>query len=82
VHTIQDALALVSQLQPVQVGQSNEASQQVQIEALPPVLVIHLERFLYDTTANGIKKINKPVQFAPELDIPPGADIPLSFPII
>jgi ubiquitin carboxyl-terminal hydrolase 10 len=58
----------------VQVGRagSSEASQQVLLEALPPVLVLHLERFLYDATADGINKINKPVRFAPELEIPPG----------
>jgi len=69
VHTIQDALSHISQPQPVQVG-SSEASQQVLIEALPPVLVLHLKRFLYDTAARGVVKIGKPVQFSPELEIP------------
>ena len=83
-HTIQDALALVSQPQPVRVGQSNssEASQQLQIEALPPVLILHLERFLYDATADGTMKIKKPVQFGPELEIPLGTVLPVSFPVI
>jgi ubiquitin carboxyl-terminal hydrolase 10 len=44
----------------------------VQIEALPPILVLHLERFLYDAAADAMVKISKPVQFAPELEIPPG----------
>ncbi|KAF8484498.1 hypothetical protein DFH94DRAFT_235293 [Russula ochroleuca] len=72
IHTIQDALAYVSQPQPVQVGQSSpsEASQQVLLEVLPPVLVLHLERFLYDAATDGINKISKPVHFAPELEIP------------
>ncbi|KAF8484504.1 hypothetical protein DFH94DRAFT_842406 [Russula ochroleuca] len=72
VHAIQDALAHVSQPQPVQVGQSSsrEASQQVLLEALPPVLVVHLERFPYNVAADDIKKISKPVQFTPELEIP------------
>jgi len=56
----------------VQVG-SSEASQQVLIEALPPILVLHLKRFLYDTAARGVVKIGKPVQFGPDLDIPLGA---------
>jgi ubiquitin carboxyl-terminal hydrolase 10 len=51
----------------------------VQIEALPPVLALHLERFLYDAAADGIVKISKPVQFAPELEIPVGTIFP-SFP--
>ncbi|KAF8470409.1 hypothetical protein DFH94DRAFT_811604 [Russula ochroleuca] len=72
VLTIQDALAHISQPQSVEVGPSgsSEASQQVLIEALPPVLVLHLKRFLYDTAARGVVKIGKPVQFTPELEIP------------
>jgi len=72
VHSIQDALAQISQPQSVQVGPSgsNEASQQVLIEALPPILVLHLKRFLYDTAARGVVKVGKPVQFGPDLDIP------------
>jgi ubiquitin carboxyl-terminal hydrolase 10 len=59
----------------VQLGPSAriKASQQVFVEELPPVLVLHLKRFLYDVAANGIVKISKPVQFAPELEIPLGA---------
>ena len=74
VYTIQDALAHVSQPQPVKVDQSSpsEASQQVLLERLPPVLVLHLERFLYDAATESINKISKPVQFAPKLDIPLG----------
>ena len=34
---------------------------------LPPVLVLHLKRFLYDVAADGVVKISKPVQFTPEL---------------
>jgi ubiquitin carboxyl-terminal hydrolase 10 len=58
----------------VQVGLSglSEASQQVLIEALPPVLVLHLKRFLYDMAVCDIVKIEKPVQFMPELEIPLG----------
>ena len=42
------------------------------IEALPPVLVLHLKRFRYDVAAGGVIKIGKAVQFSPELDIPFG----------
>jgi ubiquitin carboxyl-terminal hydrolase 10 len=58
----------------VQVGKSSlgEASQQVLLETLPPVLVLHLERFLNDTAADGINKTRKPVELAPELEIPLG----------
>ncbi|KAI0272074.1 hypothetical protein BGY98DRAFT_169896 [Russula aff. rugulosa BPL654] len=70
VHTVECALAHVSQPQPLQVGRSNlsEASQQVFREALPPVLVLHLRCFPYhDATADCIVRINKPIQFAPKL---------------
>jgi ubiquitin C-terminal hydrolase len=62
---------------------SSAASQQVLIEVLPPVLVIHLKRFLYDPAAGGVIKIDKPVQFTPELEIPLGASfsfVPLPVP--
>ena len=49
-----------------------DASQQMLIEALPPVLVLHLKRFRYDAAAGGVIKIGKPVQFFPEFDIPFG----------
>jgi ubiquitin carboxyl-terminal hydrolase 10 len=74
VHAIEDALALISHPQPVELGPSGfgEASQRVFIDVLPPVLVLHLKRFLYDVAAGGIVKISKPVQFAPELEVPLG----------
>ncbi|KAI0050880.1 cysteine proteinase [Auriscalpium vulgare] len=76
VRTIQDALSHISQPQAVQMASSTrpdttvEASQQILIEALPPVLVLHLKRFLYDVTAKGVVKIGKAVAFSPELEIP------------
>ncbi|KAI0063416.1 cysteine proteinase [Artomyces pyxidatus] len=76
VKSIQDALASISQPQSVQVtsptrpGTTVEASQQIFIEALPPVLVLHLKRFLYDTSAKGVVKIGKAVAYSPELEIP------------
>ena len=56
------------------VGQSssNKATQQVLLEEFPPILVLHLERFLYDVATEGMNKISKPVQFGPELEIPLG----------
>jgi len=80
VHTIHDALALLSQAQPVEVGQSSssKASQVVLLEALPPVLVLHLERFLYDSTADRTNKISKRVQFPQNLKIPLEIMVPIS----
>ena len=47
-------------------------NQQVLIETLPPVLVLHLNRVRYDAAAGGIMKIGKSIQIAPELEIPIG----------
>jgi hypothetical protein len=74
VHTIEDAVAHILQPQPGQIGQSSsrEASQHVQIETLPRVLVLHLKRFVYDAAVDGIIKISKPVHFTPELEVSHG----------
>ena len=71
IRTVQDALMHVSQPQVSTSGLDN-ASQQVFIEVLPPVLVLHLNRVRYDVTADGIKKIGKSIQLAPKLEIPLG----------
>lgn len=39
---------------------------------LPPVLVLHLKRFLYDTTVNDVVKLSKKIAFGTELEIPKG----------
>jgi hypothetical protein len=52
-----------------------DASGQVLIEVLPPVLVLHLNRVQFDAAAGGITKIGKPIQLAPELEIPLGTII-------
>ena len=84
VHTIQDALAHVSQPQHVPVGQSssNEAIQQVLLETIPPILVLHLDRFPYDEATEGIVKISKPVQFTPELEIPHRTIFSFALPVL
>jgi len=80
VYTVQDALALISQPQSVQVEPSDpsKASQQVTvlIETFPPVLIVYLKRFLYDIVAGGVVKNCKPVQFSPGLKIPPDIMVP------
>ena len=74
VNTIQDALACISRSQSVQRGPTDlgDSSHQVLIEALPPILVLHLKRFRYDAAAGGVNKIGKSIQFASELEIPLG----------
>ncbi|KAH9950226.1 hypothetical protein B0H21DRAFT_686903 [Amylocystis lapponica] len=77
VHTIKDALQSISQKQPVQItsptrpGVVLEAQQQALIESLPPILILHLKRFHYDTNVGDVVKIGKQVAFGPELDIGP-----------
>ena len=71
IRTVLDALMRVSQSQVSASGLGN-ASQQVLLDALPPVLVLHLNRFRYDAVAGGIMKIDNSIQFAPELKIPLG----------
>ncbi|KAN0105392.1 hypothetical protein V8E52_011059, partial [Russula decolorans] len=80
VHTVQDALMRLSRSQSMQDGPSgvSDASQQLLIEALPPVLVLHLKRFRYDTAVGGVIKIGKPVHFSPELEIPLDVMVPTS----
>ncbi|KAJ4478368.1 hypothetical protein J3R30DRAFT_3333394 [Lentinula aciculospora] len=74
IHTIQDALSNISQPQTVHLGDPpREGSQLVLIEALPPVLVLHMKRFEYDSSVGGVVKVGKQVTFGPELVI--GSDV-------
>ena len=76
---MQDALSYISDPQPVLVthpsrpGATLVAEQQVHIHLLPPILVLHMKRFCYDTSVGGVVKVGKQVRFEPELDIPNGA---------
>jgi hypothetical protein len=38
----------------------------------PPLLVIHFKRSLYDTAVGGEANTGKPIQFTPDIEIPPG----------
>ncbi|KAJ8468621.1 hypothetical protein ONZ45_g17184 [Pleurotus djamor] len=73
IHTVQDALSHISQPQTVQVtqrpGVTVDASQLVLIESLPPVLVLHMKRFCYDTDVKGVVKVGKHIAFGPELEV-------------
>jgi ubiquitin carboxyl-terminal hydrolase 10 len=48
------------------------------ISALPPVLVLHLNRVRYDAAAGGLIKIGKSIRFGPDLEIPHGTIFQLS----
>lgn len=77
-RTIEDALRHISLPQAVQVasvtkgGAIVDASQQVLVDSLPPILVLHLKRFLYDTKTKGVVKISKGVAFGSDLELPLG----------
>lgn len=47
-----------------------DATKQVYIETFPPVLILHLKRFVYDPLARDVVKKNKPIAYASELIIP------------
>ncbi|KDQ50115.1 hypothetical protein JAAARDRAFT_42360 [Jaapia argillacea MUCL 33604] len=75
-HTITDALQYIPHPQSVQVtspirpGVIIDASQQVLIEPLPPILVLRLKRFHSHVGVGGAVKIGKQTPFGPELEIP------------
>ena len=77
-HTIQEALQFISAPHSVEItaptrpGAIIEASRQELIETLPPVLVLHLKRFLYDTNVGDVVKLGKHVTFGPDLEIGSG----------
>ncbi|KAI9264091.1 hypothetical protein BDA99DRAFT_48152 [Phascolomyces articulosus] len=49
-------------------GQRVEATKQVYLETLPPVLILHMKRFVFDNVG-GVQKLQKPVQYGAELTI-------------
>ncbi|KAF9267621.1 cysteine proteinase [Marasmius fiardii PR-910] len=79
IHSIEDALSHISEPETIQrshptlPGSTIDASQQVLIESLPPVLVVHLKRFCYDINVGGVMKVGKQVTFQDELII--GGDV-------
>jgi len=49
--------------------QEVEATRSLSVEELPPVLILHLKRFVYDAATGGVQKIMKAVDFPVDLDI-------------
>lgn len=50
--------------------QEVEASRSLSLEDLPPVLILHMKRFLYDTSSGGSQKLSKTIDFPVDLEIP------------
>jgi ubiquitin C-terminal hydrolase len=76
VETIEDALANMCLSDTVtdystRPGVRVDAMKQLALEALPPVLILHLKRFSYDAEAGGTIKNHKVVGFGTELEIAP-----------
>lgn len=51
-------------------GRSNIVKKQMFIDSVPPVLILHLKRFQYDSSFSGTQKIWKKVGYPLELEIP------------
>lgn len=76
ISTVEDALRQLSVPETISDvwapahGTHADATKQVSLEMLPPVLVLHLKRFVFDEVG-GVQKSCKPIHFGPTLHIPP-----------
>lgn len=74
VHTVEDALNELSRPETVQVSSARGAlvdgSKQYLLDAVPPILILHLKRFQYDPVLKGVVKQRKVVRFGTELVLP------------
>lgn len=52
-----------------------EAHRRTTLASLPPVLILHLKRFLYNTSGGGLQKLMKPVEYSADLEISKGNTI-------
>ena len=76
VHTITEALLhlnepeTISGVYSASRGTNVDATKTVYLETVPPILTLHLKRFLYDPVENRVVKKGKAVAYGPELIIP------------
>ncbi|KAL1917219.1 uncharacterized protein VTP21DRAFT_4875 [Calcarisporiella thermophila] len=74
VCTIEDALHEMTTPESVEYTTSEgriDATAQLYLETLPPVLIIHLKRFVYDSIAGGTQKLHKQIKYSTRLTIKP-----------
>ncbi|KAF8604640.1 UCH-domain-containing protein [Ceratobasidium sp. AG-I] len=74
VRTVEDALKHITLVETVSVfsetrGGIIDAKKHVTLETLPPLLILHLKRLVYD--AKGIQKNSKVIEYTTSLDIRP-----------
>ncbi|EOQ99539.1 putative ubiquitin carboxyl-terminal hydrolase 3 [Wallemia ichthyophaga EXF-994] len=75
IHSIEDALLNLAQPETIHGVYSPskqgpvDATKQVTIDTSPPILIIHLKRFLYHSVG-GVMKSNKRITYQPTLSIP------------
>ena len=77
IHSIRDALDGISVKEEVtgcvaSNGLETEAWKQMSLEVLPAILILHMKRFVFDTTVNTIRKLDKRVDFSIDLEIAKG----------
>ncbi|KAA8647478.1 mRNA-binding ubiquitin-specific protease UBP3 [Aspergillus tanneri] len=76
IHNIVDALKGLTKPESIQGdfnssrGSNVTATKQIFIEELPPVLILHLKRFQYDSVTRGTQKIWKKIGYPLDLEIP------------
>lgn len=76
VYTITDALMHLNEPETISGvfsasrGTTVDATKTVYLDTLPPILTLHLKRFLYDPLESRVVKKGKPVAYGPELVIP------------
>jgi len=75
VHSVSDALGVNFSTEALEnyvcsaTKKEVDASRSVALEELPPILVLHLKRFVYDESSGGCQKLLKAVDFPVDLEI-------------
>ncbi|KAI8972996.1 hypothetical protein BDB01DRAFT_844989 [Pilobolus umbonatus] len=85
VHSIEDAIANMTLPEIMHdytspKGLKVEATKQVYLEGLPPVLILHVKRFVFDNVG-GVQKLIKRVNYGAKLTIDPEWMAPVSRPL-